>query len=73
MADTVTIWRVTGVIQSLADELDMLSRRKDVSLRLLALSAQVAVNTANSEIRKITGTDKSMPETPSRGGNLPDD
>ena len=66
----ITIWRVAGVIQSLADELDMLSRRKDVSLRLLALSAQVAVNTANSEIRKITGTDKPTIRTPSLGGNL---
>lgn len=66
----ITIWRVAGVIQSLADELDMLSRRKDVSLRLLALSAQVAVDTANSEIRRITGTDKPTTRTPSLGGNL---
>lgn len=58
MADNFTMQRVAAVIRSLASELDMLSRRQDLSLRLLALFLQDAVNTANSEIRRITGTDK---------------
>lgn len=57
MADAVTIRRVAGVVQSLSSQLDMLSGRKDLSLRLMALSLELAVNCANSEIRKIMGTD----------------
>jgi len=57
MTETVTIRRVAGVIDALAAELDMLARRKDLSLRLMALGLQTAVNTANSEIRGIIATD----------------
>lgn len=58
MADAVTIRRVAGAIHSLESQLDMLSSRKDLSLRLMALSLELAVNSANSEIRKIMGTDQ---------------
>ena len=54
MADTIMLWRVAGVIHSLAAELDMLSRRKDLSLRLLAMSLEAIVNEANAEIRRAT-------------------
>jgi hypothetical protein len=58
MVDTFTMRRVAGVVHSLAFELDMLSRRQDLSLRLMALSLKDVVNTANTEIRRITTTDK---------------
>jgi hypothetical protein len=58
MTESVTIWRVAGVIDALTSELDMLSRRKDLSLRLMALGLQTAVETANAEIRGIIATDK---------------
>ena len=63
MTETFTIWRVESVIHSLASELDMLSRRKDLSLRLMALGLQTAVNTANSEIREIIAADKPRART----------
>ena len=58
MADTFTLRRMAGEIHSLASDLDMLSRRQDLSLRLMALSIQDAVTVANSEIRRVTGTEK---------------
>ena len=63
MTEPVTIWRVEGVIHSLASELDMLSRRKDLSLRLMAQGLQTVVNTANSEIREIIAADKPRART----------
>jgi hypothetical protein len=65
MADAVTIQRVAGVIRSLESQLDMLSSRKDLSLRLMALSLELAVNSANSEIHKIMRTDKQAARTAS--------
>ncbi|HXR85670.1 MAG TPA: hypothetical protein VN728_01810 [Stellaceae bacterium] len=58
MTESVTIWRVAGVIDSLSSQLDMLSRRTDLSLRLMAVGLQTAVKTANAEIRGIIATDK---------------
>ena len=63
MIENFTIWRVAGVIHSLASELDMLAHRKDLSLRLMALGLQTAVNTANAEIREIIATDKPTART----------
>jgi uroporphyrinogen-III synthase len=63
MTESVTIWRVAGVVDALAAELDMLSRRKDLSLRLMAVGLQTAVETANAEIRGIIATDKPRLET----------
>jgi len=58
MVDTFTIRHVTDVVDSLASELDMLSRRRDLSLRLMALMLQDAVKSANAEIGKATSADK---------------
>ena len=63
MTESVTIWRVAGVVDALAAALDTLSRRKDLSLRLMAVGLKTAVETANTEIRGIIATDKPRPGT----------
>ena len=57
-AHVVMMRRLAGVVHSLATEFDALSRRKDLSLELMSLNIRDAVNNANSEIQRVTATDK---------------
>ena len=56
MSDKLMMRRVAGVVHSLASEFDMLSRREDLSLELMARCIQEAVSTANCEITKVSAS-----------------
>lgn len=58
MMDIYNLRRVAGILNGLAAEFDMLSRRTDLTARLIVLSTQDAVNDANRRIREMTGKGK---------------
>jgi hypothetical protein len=56
--DIYNVRRIIAIGHQLMTDLEMLSRRTDLSDRLIFLSLQDAVDTANREIRKICGKRK---------------
>jgi hypothetical protein len=58
MMDVYNLRRVAGILNGLAADFDMISRRHDISARLIILSVRDAVDQANTRIKEMTGKGK---------------